>query len=99
MTGEVATSATVGTNMPAPTTNASDGESEVPGSEDSPQEELLTPHPLFPKVLQSDQVEHALDKGVWATTPATHQGWKIFVTVSDGHPTSSPHLYFVSRAS
>ena len=79
----IATRGTVATDMPAPANNASDSESEVPVMEDVPQEELPTPHRLLHKVLQSDQVEHTLDKGVWATMPATCQSWKIFVEVSD----------------
>src|SRR5882724_9685724 len=60
--------------LPAP----SDGESEV-GALD---EELLTPKRLLSKVRRSDRVEHVLDKGVWATTPAMCIRWKIFVDVS-----------------
>ena len=56
----------------------SDGESEVGASD----EELPTPKRLLSKVWQSDEVEHVLDKGAWATTLATHVGWKIFVDVS-----------------
>ena len=97
-TSGVSTSATVVTDVPTPPNNASDGESEVPGSEDTPQEELPTPCQLLPKMLQSDQVEHTLDKGAWAAMPATCQGWKIFVVVSDGCSPSSPHLSSASRA-
>jgi len=39
------------TNMTAPSNNTSEGEYEAPGLEDAPQEELLTPHQLVPKVL------------------------------------------------
>jgi len=53
-------------------------ESEVSTSE----EELLTLKCLLPKVWLSDEVEHVLDKGQWAVTPATRMGWKIFVDVS-----------------
>src|SRR5882724_7054034 len=60
--------------LPAP----SDGESEVGASD----EELPTPKRLLSKVRRSDEVEHVLDKGAWATTPATRVGWKIFVDVS-----------------
>ena len=56
----------------------SDGESEVGASD----EELLTPKRLLSKVRLSDKVEHVLDKGAWATTPATHVRWKIFVDMS-----------------
>ena len=97
-TGGVATSTTMATNVPTPLDNASDGESEVPGSEDTPQETLPTLHWLLPKVLQLDQVEHTLDKGAWAAMPATHQGWKIFIMVSHSCFSSSPHLSSVSRA-
>jgi len=54
----------------------SDGESEVGASD----EELPTPKRLLSKVRRSDEVEHVLDKGAWAMTPATCVGWKIFVT-------------------
>ena len=56
----------------------SDGESEV----DALDEELLTPKWLLSKVWWSDKVEHVLDKGAWAMTPATGIGWKIFVNMS-----------------
>ena len=85
--------------MTTPPNNVSEGESEAPGSEDAPQEELQTLHQLVPKVLQSDQVEHTLNKGSWAAMPATCQGWNIFVAVSDSYFSSSPHLSSVSRAS
>ena len=60
--------------LPAPR----NGESEVSASD----EELLIQKHLFPKVRLSDKVEHMLDKDAWATTLATHIGWKIFVDVS-----------------
>ena len=60
--------------LPAP----SDSESEVSASD----EELLTPKRLLSKVRLSDEVEHMLDKGVWAMTPVTCIGCKIFVDVS-----------------
>jgi len=85
--------------MTAPPDNASEGEYEAPGSEDVFQEEPMTLHWLVPKVLQSDQVEHILDKGAWASMPTTHQEWKIFLMVSDSYFSSSPHLSSVSRAS
>ena len=97
--GGVPDSATVVTNMITPHNNADEGKSKAPGSEGAPQEELLTLHWLVPKVLQLDQVEHTLDKGAWATTPATHQGWKIFVVVSDSYLSSSPHSSSTFRAS
>jgi len=78
----IATRGTVVGDPPAPVKNASNGKSEVPGSEDAPPEDLPSPHQLLPKVLQSNQVEHVLNKGAWATTPAIHQGWKIFINVS-----------------
>ena len=56
----------------------SDSESEVGASD----EELPTPKHLLSKVQWSDEVEHVLDKGAWATTPAMHVGWNIFVYVS-----------------
>ena len=99
VTGGVAASATMVTNMPAPTDNADEGESEAPGSEGAPQDELPTLCWLVPKVLQSDQVEHTLDKGTWATMPATCQGWKIFVAVSNGYLSSTPNLSSAFRAS
>ena len=52
--------------------NASDGESEVGMSD----KELPTPQKVFSKVWQVDDVEHVLDKGVWAAIPAKFQGWK-----------------------
>ena len=75
----------------------SDGESEVGASD----EELLTPKRLLSKVRWSDEVEHVLDKGAWAMTPATRVGWKIFVDVSQifsffRQPGTDRHL---SRAS
>ena len=79
------------TNMATHPSNASVGKSEAPGSDDAPQEELPTLHWLVPKVLQSDQVEHTLDKGSWAAMPATHQGRNIFIVVSDLSFSSSPH--------
>src|SRR5882724_285174 len=45
----------------------SGGESEVGASD----EELPSPQQLVMKVQQSDAVEHALDKGLWAGTGAT----------------------------
>src|SRR5882724_7494675 len=45
----------------------SDSESEVGVSD----KELPSPQQLVPKVQQSDAVEHALDKGLWAGTGAT----------------------------
>ena len=98
-TGGVDDSATVVTNMIAPPDNVDEGKSEAPGSEGAPQEEPLTPHQLVPKVLQLDQVEHTLDKGAWTTAPASHQGWKIFVAVSDRYLSSSPHSSSAFRAS
>ena len=56
----------------------SDSESEV-GELDT---ELPMPKQLLSKVQLSDEVEHVLDKGQWAVTPATRIGWKIFVDVS-----------------
>ena len=89
-TGGTAASATIATNVPAPPNHTSDSKSEAPGMEDTPQEELLTPHWLVPKVLQSDQVCHTLDKGAWAATPAMCQRWKIFIGVSDSYFSPSP---------
>ena len=45
----------------------SDGESEVWISN----EELPSPRQVVSKVRQSDNMEHVLDKGVWAMTGAT----------------------------
>jgi len=50
----------------------SDGESEVMTSDGEP--------PVS-KIKQSDEVEHSLDKGLWAGTGATRRGWQIFVKV------------------
>ena len=60
--------------LPAP----SNGESEVDASD----EELLTPKQLLSKVRRLDEVEHVLDKGVWATTLAMCVRWKISVDMS-----------------
>ena len=38
---------------------------------------------LVSKVWQWDQVEHTLNRGVWAAMPAMCQGWEIYVAVSD----------------
>ena len=57
----------------------SDCESKVRMSD---HEEPLSLHLVVSKVRLSDEVEHVLDKGVWAATPAMHQGWKIFIKVS-----------------
>jgi len=56
----------------------SDSESKVGASN----EELPSPKQVVSKVRQSDDVEHILDNGMWVVTPATCQGWKIFVNVS-----------------
>ena len=56
----------------------SDRESEVGGSDT----ELPMSKQLLSKVRQADNIEHMLDKGEWATTPAMHRGWEIFVDVS-----------------
>ena len=77
-TGGVAASETMVTDGPTPPNNASDGKSEVGMSD----EELPTPQKVFSKVWQVDDVEHVLDKGVWAATPAKCWGWQIFVQVS-----------------
>jgi len=68
---------------PAP----SDGESEAGASGT----ELPSPCQIVPKVHQADDVEHTLDKGLWAGTGATQCGWKIFVGVS------VPYLFHISR--
>jgi len=46
----------------------SDGKSEVRASN----KELLSHKQVVSKVQQSDDMEHALNKGVWAVTLATH---------------------------
>jgi len=56
----------------------SDGESEVGGSG----ADLPTPKRLLPKVWRANDIEHVLDKGAWATKPATRWGGEIFVDVS-----------------
>jgi len=56
----------------------SDGESEVGGSD----ADLPMPKRLLPKVWQAYDIEHMLDKGAWATMPATRQGGEIFIDVS-----------------
>jgi len=76
-------SATMTVLSPLPRPPAvSDGKSEVRASD----VELPSPQQVVPKVRLSDDVEHILDKGAWASTPAVHQGWKIYVKVS--------HLFF-----
>src|SRR5882724_6215456 len=54
-----------------------DGESKVGVSD----EELPSPRWLVSKVQQLDDVEHVLNKGVWAGTGATRRGGRIFVKV------------------
>ena len=56
---------------------SSDSESDVGASKDLP-----SPWQLVSKVQQSDDVEHILDKGVWAVTGAKQWAWKIFIKVS-----------------
>ena len=71
-TGGVAATVTVG---PPPTLarppDTSDGKSEVGTSN---REDLPSPKQVLSKVLLSDKVEHVLDKGPWAATPAMHIG-------------------------
>ena len=69
-----------GAAMTAPLTlpklpTVSDGESEV-GASDM---ELPSPQQVVLKVRLSDDVEHILNKGPWAATPAVHWGWKIYI--------------------
>jgi len=78
VTSGMAASVPVATGAPAPPNHTSDGESEV-GVSDA---ELPTPQKHLSKVQQADEVEHVLDKGLWAATPATHWGWQIFIDVS-----------------
>ena len=54
-----------------------DGKSEVRVSD----EELPSPRWLVSKVRRSDDVEHILNKGVWAGTGATRWGGRIFIKV------------------
>src|SRR5882724_6300655 len=54
-----------------------DGKSKVGVSD----EELPSPHRLVSKVRRLDDVEHVLDKGVWAGTGAARRGGRIFVKV------------------
>ena len=56
----------------------SEGESEVRTSD----EECPSSCQPVSKVWQSDDVEHILDKGVWAATGAKHKGWRIFIKVN-----------------
>ena len=51
----------------------SNGESEVGGSD----MELLMPKQLLSKVRRADDIEHVLNKGTWATMPATHGGGRF----------------------
>ena len=55
----------------------SEGESKVVPSD----EDLPTPRCLVPKVVLLDDIKHILNKGVWAVTPAKHQGGQIFIEV------------------
>jgi len=48
----------------------------------------------FPKVRRSDNVEHVLNKGVWAGTGATRWGWRIFVKVRASLPGVKRSLIF-----
>ena len=77
-TSGVATLTVMVPNGPVPSDPASAGESKVGVSD----EELPTPHKVLSKVQQADDVEHVLDKGVWAATPTKCWGWQIFVQVS-----------------
>ena len=76
-TGGMAASVPMATGVTAPPNHASDGESKF-GMSDV---ELLTPQNLLSKVRRADKVEHMLNKGLWAVTPATHRGWQIFIDV------------------
>ena len=60
----------------------SHGKSEVGASDP----ELPSPHHIFPKVHQADNVEHTLEKGLWVGTGVMQRGWKIFVDVSVPYP-------------
>src|SRR5882724_1634330 len=64
------------------------GESEVRVSD----EELPSPRRLVSKVRWSDNVEHILNKGVWAGTGATRWGGRIFVKVRVFLPGIVPSL-------
>ena len=82
-TGGITNSATanaVASDLPAPSKPQalSDGESEVGASNEA----LPLLRWIVPKVQLSDEVEHILDKGVWATMSATHRSWQMFVNVS-----------------
>src|SRR5882724_3571919 len=79
MTGGIIANVVVATppTLPQPVAH-SDGESEVRISEG----ELPSPREVISKVRWSDDVEHVLNKGVWATTGAMRRGWKIFIKVS-----------------
>src|SRR5882724_6222741 len=65
-----------------------DGKSEVGVSD----EELPSPRRLVSKVRRSDNVEHILDKGVWAGTGAMQRGGRIFVKVRVFLPGIVPSL-------
>jgi len=79
-TGGIATPMTIG---PPPTLarllDVSNGESKVGTSN---HEDLPSQKQLMSKVQLLDKVEHILDQGLWAATPAMCQGWKIFIDVS-----------------
>ena len=77
-TGGIAALVSMATGAPTPPDHASDGESKVGVSD----VELPTPQKLLSKVQRADEVEHVLDKGLWAAMPAKHWGWQIFVDVS-----------------
>jgi len=67
-----------------------DGESKVGASNDK----LPSPCRLVSKVRRSDNVEHVLNKGVWAGTGATRWGWRIFVKVRASLPGVKQSLIF-----
>ena len=68
---------TVGATVKGPLAHQSKGESKVVPSD----EDLPMPQCLVPKVVQLDDIEHTLNKGAWAMTPAKHRGGQIFIEV------------------
>ena len=76
--GRLTLLATVEIADEGPLAHPSDGESKVVLSNEA----LPSPWQVVPKVVQSDKVEHTLNKGAWAMTPTKHCGWQIFIEVS-----------------
>ena len=59
-------------------TAPSDSKSKVKASD----AKLLSPCQIISKVRKVDDMEHTLNKGLWAGTGAMCQGWKVFANMS-----------------